>query len=75
MKILILQICDVMWAKGSNISGRLDLSKGHSVDSVTERELLVLLCSEKAVYVYSLMHIVQVHNALACPPHLDILLY
>lgn len=44
---------------GSNISGHLDLSKGHAVDSVTERELLVLLCSEKAIYVYSLMHIVQ----------------
>ena len=40
-----------------------DLSKRNSLDDAIPKQL-VLLCSEKAVYVYSLTHIVQVTSAL-----------
>lgn len=41
------------------MSEGLDLNKGNSVDDVIQKQLL-LICSEKAVYIYSLVHVVQV---------------
>ncbi|KVI08715.1 hypothetical protein Ccrd_012912 [Cynara cardunculus var. scolymus] len=44
--------------RGSNASRRVDLHKGNSFDDGIVKDLL-LLCSEKAAYVYSLPHVVQ----------------
>lgn len=48
-------------AGGSNVPNDSDLSKGNPVeDSLKQSSLLI--CSEKAVYVYSLNHLVQVNT-------------
>ncbi|KAM7519969.1 hypothetical protein LguiB_018931 [Lonicera macranthoides] len=44
--------------RGSNGSEGPDFSKGNSLGEATPKQLL-LLCSEKAAYVYSLVHVVQ----------------
>ena len=46
--------------KGSNKVEGLDVSKKNSIDDAISKQLSVLLCSEKAAYVYSLVHIMQV---------------
>ncbi|KAA8547593.1 hypothetical protein F0562_004022 [Nyssa sinensis] len=45
--------------RGSNKLEGPDSSKGHSIDDVIPKQLLILICSEKAAYVYSLVHAVQ----------------
>lgn len=43
----------------------LGLNEGsHIEDATTTKQLYILLCSEKALYVYSLVHAVQVMNNL-----------
>ncbi|OAY57661.1 uncharacterized protein LOC110609749 isoform X2 [Manihot esculenta] len=76
-KALFMQILDkqAVLAGGSNVPNDSDLSKGNPVeDSLKQSSLLI--CSEKAVYVYSLNHIVQgvkkvyykkkFHSSLCC---------
>uniref|UniRef100_A0A5B7B5H0 Lethal giant larvae (Lgl)-like C-terminal domain-containing protein n=2 Tax=Davidia involucrata TaxID=16924 RepID=A0A5B7B5H0_DAVIN len=60
-RALFMQILDGQdtAGRGSNKLEGPDLSKGHSIDDVMPKQLLLLLCSEKAVYVYSLSHVVQ----------------
>ncbi|KAK9285876.1 hypothetical protein L1049_025077 [Liquidambar formosana] len=60
-KALFMQILDGQdtLGKGSNISEVLELSKGNSVGDGLPKQLLLLICSEKAAYVYSLIHVVQ----------------
>ncbi|KAL6959822.1 hypothetical protein U1Q18_039974 [Sarracenia purpurea var. burkii] len=59
-RALFMQILD-----GKDTSGRgfnkdsIDFSKNNSNDDVTPKQLSLLLCSEKAAYVYSLVHVVQ----------------
>lgn len=59
-KALLIQILDGQGVsgKGSNVSRGVDLHKGNSFDDGIVKDLL-LLCSEKAAYVYSLPHAVQ----------------
>ncbi|XP_057958886.1 uncharacterized protein LOC131151627 [Malania oleifera] len=59
-KALFMQILDGRGTgdKGSNISEGLDMSKSSGQDVLLKQSSL-LLCSEKAAYVYSLMHVVQ----------------
>ncbi|XP_024991055.1 uncharacterized protein LOC112525245 [Cynara cardunculus var. scolymus] len=59
-KALFIQMLDEQGAsgRGSNASRRVDLHKGNSFDDGIVKDLL-LLCSEKAAYVYSLPHVVQ----------------
>ncbi|KAJ8567715.1 hypothetical protein K7X08_019923 [Anisodus acutangulus] len=62
-------------SRGLSISDGIDMIKGNS-DNNSSKQPLVLLCSEKAVYVYSLLHIVQgikkvyykkkFHSSLCC---------
>ncbi|GAB4847625.1 hypothetical protein Ancab_026686 [Ancistrocladus abbreviatus] len=61
-KALFMQILDGQerQRKGSNIpGGPSDSSKGLSAGDGMPRPLLLLLCAEKAAYVYSLAHVVQ----------------
>ncbi|KAF8405551.1 hypothetical protein HHK36_010458 [Tetracentron sinense] len=60
-RALFMQILDgqVTSIKGSNISDGLNSSKGNSSEDVIPKQPLLLLCSEKAVYLYSLMHVVR----------------
>lgn len=51
--------------RGLSISDGIDMIKGNS-DNSASKQPVVLLCSEKAVYVYSLLHIVQVSVNLSC---------
>ncbi|KAJ0097649.1 hypothetical protein Patl1_29274 [Pistacia atlantica] len=46
-------------ARGANISNGIDFSKGSPAENVIPKQLFLLLCSEKAAYVYSLIHAVQ----------------
>ncbi|XP_044461920.1 uncharacterized protein LOC123193167 isoform X3 [Mangifera indica] len=46
-------------ARGANISNSIDISKGSPAENVIPKQLFLLLCSEKAAYVYSLTHAVQ----------------
>nr|GMC65920.1 uncharacterized protein LOC109167710 isoform X1 [Ipomoea batatas] len=55
-RALFMQIIEENSSKGSSISDCMNTDKGNSDAS---RLPLVLLCSEKAVYVYSLVHVVQ----------------
>ncbi|PSS00383.1 Syntaxin-binding protein [Actinidia chinensis var. chinensis] len=60
-RALFMQILDGKDAsgKGSNKVEGLDVSKKNSIDDSISKQLSVLLCSEKAAYVYSLVHIMQ----------------
>ncbi|CAK9156297.1 unnamed protein product [Ilex paraguariensis] len=60
-RALFLQILDGQdtSGSGSNVSDSLDLIKGNCVDAAIPKQSLLLLCSEKAAYVYSLPHVVQ----------------
>lgn len=55
-RALFMRILD---NKGSDTSERTEMSTGSSAESQSPKQQLVVLCSEKAVYVYSLSHIVQ----------------
>ncbi|KAG7968884.1 hypothetical protein I3843_07G002700 [Carya illinoinensis] len=59
-KALFMQILDRqdILAQSSNISSGQDLSKGNALEDSMPKQLL-LICSEKAVYVYSLTHVIQ----------------
>ncbi|KAF5735885.1 hypothetical protein HS088_TW14G00014 [Tripterygium wilfordii] len=46
-------------SRGSNTSTGRDLRKGNPVEDAMQRDSSLLLCSEKAVYVYSLNHAIQ----------------
>lgn len=50
-------------ARGSNIPSSMDMTTGNALEDSIPKQL-VLLCSEKAVYVYSLTHAIQVTGAL-----------
>ncbi|GFZ09459.1 transducin/WD40 repeat-like superfamily protein [Actinidia rufa] len=60
-RALFMQILDGKDAsgRGSNKVEGLDVSKKNSIDDAISKQLSVLLCSEKAAYVYSLVHIMQ----------------
>ncbi|GLT54912.1 hypothetical protein SLA2020_280700 [Shorea laevis] len=59
-KALFMQILDGhdTLSRGSNTSNGQDLIKGNALEDATPKQL-ALLCSEKAVYVYSLTQLVQ----------------
>ncbi|XP_070024076.1 uncharacterized protein [Nicotiana sylvestris] len=59
-RALFMQILDgqELSGRGLSISDGIDMIKGNS-DNSASKQPVVLLCSEKAVYVYSLLHIVQ----------------
>lgn len=59
-KALFIQMLDAQdtSGRGSDASRGVDLHKGNSFDDGIVKDLL-LLCSEKAAYVYSLPHVVQ----------------
>ncbi|XP_077231077.1 transducin/WD40 repeat-like superfamily protein isoform X2 [Tasmannia lanceolata] len=67
-KALLMQILDGqdISAHKSYVSDATDLSKGNAIQDAIPKQSLLLLCSEKAVRLYSLMHVVQgvkkVHN-------------
>lgn len=42
----------------------VDSSEGNHIEDATTKQLYILLCSEKALYVYSLTHAVQVMHDL-----------
>ncbi|XP_027348737.1 uncharacterized protein LOC113860236 [Abrus precatorius] len=44
---------------GSIMKDGLDLSEGNPIDNATTKQECILICSEKAVYVYSLVHAIQ----------------
>lgn len=44
----------------SNILNGLDSSKGSNVEDAIPKQSLLLLCSEKAAYIYSFTHVMQV---------------
>jgi len=54
-----------MSGRGLSILDGIDMIKGNS-DNIASKQPLVLICSEKAVYVYSLLHIIQVCVYLSC---------
>lgn len=60
-RALFMQILDGdnMGSKGSDISDGTEASKGASTEDAARKQLLLLLCSEKAVCVYSLLHVAQ----------------
>ncbi|KAF7829057.1 Syntaxin-binding protein 5 [Senna tora] len=59
-KALLMQVLDGKGelAKGSITKEGLDTSEGNHIDDTT-KQLGILLCSEKALYVYSLVHVIQ----------------
>ncbi|KAJ4837935.1 hypothetical protein Tsubulata_022530 [Turnera subulata] len=59
-RALFMQILDGqdMSARGTNLSNGSDSSKGGSVEDIS-RQSYLLICSEKAVYVYSVNHVAQ----------------
>ncbi|KAK2966840.1 hypothetical protein RJ640_027799 [Escallonia rubra] len=57
-KALFMQILDTSGG-GPKTGAGLESSKGNPVDDGIPKQLLLLLCSEKAVYLYSLTHVVQ----------------
>ncbi|CAN6541397.1 unnamed protein product [Malus baccata var. baccata] len=61
-RALFMQLLDAhdTLVNRSNILNGLDLIKGSStVDDTTQKQFLLLLCSEKAAYIYSFTHIMQ----------------
>ena len=63
-----------MSGRGLSISDGIDIIKGNS-DNVASKQPLVLICSEKAVYVYSLLHIIQVCVYLSCCAYIKLVDY
>ncbi|KAK7262765.1 hypothetical protein RJT34_30345 [Clitoria ternatea] len=60
-KALLMQVLD---GQGEPITTSLtkdgvDMSEGNHIEDATSKPLYILLCSEKALYVYSLVHAVQ----------------
>ncbi|KAK7252631.1 hypothetical protein RIF29_36717 [Crotalaria pallida] len=60
-KALFMQVFD---GQGEPIAGSvtkdgLDLREGNQIDDARTKQLYTVLCSEKALYVYSLVHVVQ----------------
>jgi hypothetical protein len=49
---------------GSVTKDGLDLNEAHNIENATTKQLYILLCSEKALYVYSLVHAIQVMHDL-----------
>lgn len=45
---------------GSIAKDGLDLREGNHIEDATTKQLYILLCSEKALYVYSFEHALQV---------------
>lgn len=45
---------------GMTAGSRSDPAKGTSAEDFLPRQALLVLCSEKAVYIYSLNHVAQV---------------
>ncbi|XP_019233700.1 PREDICTED: uncharacterized protein LOC109214258 isoform X2 [Nicotiana attenuata] len=76
-RALFMQILDgqELSGRGLSISDGINMIKGNS-DNSASKQPVVLLCSEKALYVYSLLHIVQgikkvyykkkFHSSLCC---------
>lgn len=50
--------------RGSNPLNGFESSKGNHTEDSTPKQLLLLLCSEKAAYVYSFTHVMQVTSVL-----------
>ncbi|RDY11140.1 Syntaxin-binding protein 5, partial [Mucuna pruriens] len=60
-KAIFMQVLD---GQGEPITGSvtkdgLNLSEGNRIEDATAKQLYILLCSEKALYVYSFVHAVQ----------------
>lgn len=60
-KALFMQVFDGQSGQltGSIAKDGLDLSDANHIENATTKQLHILLCSEKALYVYSLVHAVQ----------------
>lgn len=60
-RALFLQVLDGQdtLARGTNASNGTELGKANPTENGMPKQLLALLCSEKAAYVYSLNHVVQ----------------
>ncbi|CAL9027362.1 unnamed protein product [Prunus brigantina] len=58
-RALFMQILDGQDVKRLNLLNGLDLSKGSPVEDGGPKQSLLLLCSEKAAYVYSFTHVMQ----------------
>ncbi|GLT82525.1 hypothetical protein SLE2022_008890 [Rubroshorea leprosula] len=60
-KALFMQILDGQdtLVRGSNMSTGVDISKGSPVEDAIPKQSVLLLCSEKAAYVYSFVQAVQ----------------
>ncbi|KAL6274225.1 hypothetical protein ACE6H2_024917 [Prunus campanulata] len=58
-RALFMQILDGQDVKRLNLLNGLDLSKGSPVEDGVPKQSLLLLCSEKAAYVYSFTHVMQ----------------
>ncbi|XWS42234.1 hypothetical protein CRYUN_Cryun17cG0150600 [Craigia yunnanensis] len=60
-RALFMQILD--WqdisVRGANISNGLDMSRGSPIEEGIPKQSFILICSEKAAYVYSLIHAIQ----------------
>ncbi|KAK7360314.1 hypothetical protein VNO77_02298 [Canavalia gladiata] len=61
-KALLMQVLDKQGGAsitGSTTKDELDMGEGNHIEDTTTKQLYILLCSEKALYVYSLMYAVQ----------------
>ncbi|XP_008241938.1 PREDICTED: uncharacterized protein LOC103340321 [Prunus mume] len=58
-RALFMRILDGQDVKRLNLLNGLDLSKGSPVEDGMPKQSLLLLCSEKAAYVYSFTHVMQ----------------
>ncbi|CAB4264151.1 unnamed protein product [Prunus armeniaca] len=58
-RALFMQILDGQDVKRLNLLNGLDLSNGSPVEDGVPKQSLLLLCSEKAAYVYSFTHVMQ----------------
>ncbi|XVF18147.1 hypothetical protein REPUB_Repub10bG0187200 [Reevesia pubescens] len=60
-RALFMQILD--WqdisVRGANVSNGLDMSRGSPIEEGIPKQSFILICSEKAAYVYSLIHAIQ----------------
>ena len=54
---------------GSITKDGLDLREGNHIGDATTKQLYILMCSEKAVYVYSFVHAVEVMHSLPLSTH------
>jgi len=66
VKVILLWYTDGQSGQltGSITKDGLDLSDANHIENATTKQLHILLCSEKALYVYSLVHAVQVISDL-----------